>query len=159
MTMTTLSRTVDLDPNRNVPGVRRPGFPHTLRAEWIKFWSVRSTFWSTAMLFVLGAGLTVLVCATSAGWLASGEAQQIWVDRGGALSGNTKVTKYPDDISQRSAEILTGAKIFRFDGGDLMPSALKADFFRAMVDYTEDPSQLDTILDRLDTTAEGAYAQ
>src|ERR671917_2093926 len=76
MTMTSSSRTVDLDPNRNVPGVRRPGFPHTLRAEWIKFWSVRSTFWSTAMLFVLGAGLTVLLCATSAGWLASGEADE-----------------------------------------------------------------------------------
>jgi alpha-glucoside transport system substrate-binding protein len=92
-------------------------------------------------------------------YLTTAEAQQIWVDRGGALSGNTKVTTYPDDVSQRSAEILTSAEIFRFDGGDLMPSAMKADFFRAMVDYTEDPSQLDTILDRLDATAEGAYAQ
>ena len=76
MTMTPISRTVDLDPNRNVPGVRAPGFPDTLRAEWIKFWSVRSTMWSTVMLFVLGAGLTVLVCATSADWLASGEADE-----------------------------------------------------------------------------------
>jgi ABC-2 type transport system permease protein len=76
MTMTPISRTVDLDPNRNVPGVRKPGFPETLHAEWIKFWSVRSTFWSTAMLFVLGAGLTTLVCAASAGWLASAEADQ-----------------------------------------------------------------------------------
>jgi alpha-glucoside transport system substrate-binding protein len=92
-------------------------------------------------------------------YLTTAEAQQIWVDRGGALSGNTKVTTYPDDVSQRSAEILTSAKIFRFDGGDLMPAAMKADFFRAMVDYTEDPSQLDAILDRLDTTAAGAYAQ
>ena len=92
-------------------------------------------------------------------YLTTAEAQQIWVDRGGALSGNTKVTKYPDEVSQRSAETLTGAKIFRFDGGDLMPAAMKADFFRAMVDYTEDPSQLDTILDRLDATAAGAYAQ
>jgi ABC-2 type transport system permease protein len=69
-----MTDTVALDPNRNVPGVRAPGFPDTLRSEWIKFWSVRSTTWSTAMLFVLGAGLTVLVCATSAAWLASGEA-------------------------------------------------------------------------------------
>jgi ABC-2 type transport system permease protein len=76
MTMTPISRTVDLDPNRNVPGVRKPGFPDTLHAEWIKFWSVRSTFWSTAMLFVLGAGLTTLVCAASAGWLASADADQ-----------------------------------------------------------------------------------
>jgi ABC-2 type transport system permease protein len=68
--------TVRLDPHRNVPGVRRPGFPDALRAEWIKFWSVRSTLWSTAMLFVLGAGLTALVCATSAEWLASSEADE-----------------------------------------------------------------------------------
>jgi ABC-2 type transport system permease protein len=74
MTMTPLSSTVVLDPNRNVPGVRRPGFADTLRAEWIKFWTVRSTFWSTAMLFVLGAGLTTLVCALAAKDLASGAA-------------------------------------------------------------------------------------
>jgi ABC-2 type transport system permease protein len=71
-----MTATVALDPNRNVPGVRRQGFPDALRAEWIKFWSVRSTTWSTVMLFVLGAGLTVLVCATSAEWLASGEADE-----------------------------------------------------------------------------------
>ncbi len=69
--------TVSLDPDRHVPGVRRqPRFADTLRAEWLKFWTVRSTLWSTVMLFVLGAGLTVLVCATSAGWLASGEADE-----------------------------------------------------------------------------------
>lgn len=76
MTVTTTSRTVTLDPNRNVPGDRRQGFPDAVRAEWIKFWSVRSTTWSTVMLFVLGAGLTVLVCATSAEWLASGKADE-----------------------------------------------------------------------------------
>ena len=76
MTTTEFSRTVDLDPDANVPGVRQPGFGATLHAEWIKFWTVRSTMWSTAMLFVLGAGLTVLVCATSAEWLASSEADE-----------------------------------------------------------------------------------
>ena len=76
MTMTPISRTVALDPNRNVPGVRRPGFPETLRAEWIKFWTVRSTMWSTVMLFVLGTGLTVLVCATSADWLSTEDADE-----------------------------------------------------------------------------------
>ena len=74
MTTTMSSRTVDLDPRRNVPGARHPGFPATLRAEWIKFWTVRSTFWATAMLFVLGAGLTALVCALAAEDIASGVA-------------------------------------------------------------------------------------
>jgi ABC-2 type transport system permease protein len=76
MTVTATDTTVTLDPDRNVPGVRRPGFAETLHAEWIKFWTVRSTAWATAMLFVLGAGLTVLICATNAEWLASGEADE-----------------------------------------------------------------------------------
>ena len=76
MTVSDVSRTVVLDPDRNVPGVHRQGFPDAVRAEWIKFWTVRSTTWSTVMLFVLGAGLTVLVCATSAEWLASSEADE-----------------------------------------------------------------------------------
>jgi ABC-2 type transport system permease protein len=71
-----MTDTVVLDPNRNVPGVRTPGFAETLRAEWIKFWTVRSTKWSVVAMFVLGAGLTTLVCATSAEWLASGEADE-----------------------------------------------------------------------------------
>ncbi|RBY86825.1 ABC transporter permease [Blastococcus sp. TF02A-26] len=61
---------------RAVAPARSPGFGAVLRAEWIKFWSVRSTTWSVAMLFVLGAGLTVLVCASSAEWLASSEADE-----------------------------------------------------------------------------------
>ena len=76
MTMTPISRTVALDPNRNVPGVRRPGFSDTLRAEWIKFWTVRSTQWSIVALFVLGAGLTTLVCAAAAGELAAETADE-----------------------------------------------------------------------------------
>ncbi|MGY1845980.1 ABC transporter permease [Blastococcus sp. SYSU DS1021] len=69
-----MTDTVVLDPNRHVPGVRRPGLADTLRAEWIKFWSVRSTPWSIAALVTLGAGLTVLVCAVSAADLADGTA-------------------------------------------------------------------------------------
>ncbi|SOC46431.1 ABC-2 type transport system permease protein [Blastococcus aggregatus] len=75
MTVTAASSTVALDPRRNVPGTR-PGFSSTLHSEWIKFWSVRSTTWSAVMLFVLGAGLTALICATNAEWLASSEADE-----------------------------------------------------------------------------------
>lgn len=61
---------------RTAVPVRRQGFSHALRAEWIKFWTVRSTMWSVVAMFVLGAGLTALVCASSADWLASGEADE-----------------------------------------------------------------------------------
>ncbi len=92
-------------------------------------------------------------------YLVTAEAQQIWVSRGGALSGNTKVTEYPDDVSKRSAEILGTAKIFRFDGGDLMPNAMKAAFFRSMVDFAENQGNLDAILASLDEVQTSAYAQ
>lgn len=45
-----------------------------LRAEWIKLWSVRSTMWTLVALVGLGAGLTALICATTADAIASGEA-------------------------------------------------------------------------------------
>ena len=63
---------VTLDPDRNVPGQRSPGFGAVLHAEWIKLWSVRSTRWSLALLFALGAGLTTLVCWAAAGEIAAG---------------------------------------------------------------------------------------
>jgi alpha-glucoside transport system substrate-binding protein len=92
-------------------------------------------------------------------YLVTAEAQQIWVSRGGALSGNTKVTTYPDAVSKRSAETLGTAKIFRFDGGDLMPNAMKAAFFKSMVDFTENQGNLDSILASLDEVQKSAYAK
>ena len=65
---------VDTHASTRADAPARPGFGATLRAEWIKFWTVRSTFWSTALLVVLGAGLTTLVCALAAKDLASGAA-------------------------------------------------------------------------------------
>src|SRR5205085_592584 len=70
----TTADVVRLDPQRAVPAPRGPGFGATLHAEWIKFWSVRSTPWSTAMLFVVGAGMTALICAVAADDLADGSA-------------------------------------------------------------------------------------
>ena len=63
---------VALDPHRHVPGARRSGFGAALHAEWLKLWTVRSTRWSLALLFLLGAGLTTLVCWAAAGEIAAG---------------------------------------------------------------------------------------
>jgi len=59
-----------------LPEVGAVGFRHALSAEWIKLRSVRSTTWTLASLLVLGAGLTVIICASSAEWLASAEADE-----------------------------------------------------------------------------------
>jgi len=52
------------------PAVRPAGFGDVLRAEWVKLWTVRSTWWTVAALVVLGAGLTTLICWGNADWLA-----------------------------------------------------------------------------------------
>jgi alpha-glucoside transport system substrate-binding protein len=90
-------------------------------------------------------------------YLVTPEAQQIWVDKGGALSGNKKVTKYPDPVSQRSAELLVNAKTFRFDASDLMPKAMNDAFWTAILNYVSDPTKLDSILTSLDATQKDAY--
>lgn len=53
------------------PAVRAPGFGAVLRAEWLKLRTVRSTSWTLLAAFVLGAGLTIVMCWGNADWLAS----------------------------------------------------------------------------------------
>jgi alpha-glucoside transport system substrate-binding protein len=90
-------------------------------------------------------------------YLVTADAQKIWVERGGALSANTKVTSYPDDVSKRSAEILANAGVFRFDASDLMPTAMNDAFWKSILDYVKDPTKLDSILSNLDTVQASAY--
>ncbi|WP_299953999.1 ABC transporter permease subunit [uncultured Modestobacter sp.] len=68
---------VRLDPDRHVPGRRAPGFGAALNAEWIKFWTVRSSRWSLGLLFALGAGLTTLICWGAARDLAAGATTEV----------------------------------------------------------------------------------
>lgn len=56
--------------------VARPPFAAVLHAEWLKLRSVRSTWWTLVATFVLGAGLTTMICWGNAEWLASAEADE-----------------------------------------------------------------------------------
>ena len=92
-------------------------------------------------------------------YLTTPEAQAIWVKRGGAISPNkqVKLSDYPDDLSRQIADQLVNAKIARFDAGDLMPSAMQAQYFKAVLDFTQDPSKLDSILAACDAVQATAY--
>jgi hypothetical protein len=80
----------------------------------------------------------------------SADAQALWVERGGALSANTRVTTYPDDVTRREAAVLTGASRVRFDASDQMPAEVNAAFWQAVLDYTRDQGRLDEILGGLE---------
>lgn len=58
----------------------RVTFPHLLRSEWIKFWSVRSTVWTLSILFVVTVGLVLLISLAIVNAPADSGAPQIGPD-------------------------------------------------------------------------------
>lgn len=94
-------------------------------------------------------------------YLVTPEAQAIWAERGGAISPNRSVPVdvYPDEVIGRAAETLTAAEEAVFDGSDLMPEAMNFAFFDAVLEYVQNPDDLDSILENLDAVQADAYAQ
>ncbi len=93
-------------------------------------------------------------------YLTTPEAQAIWVKRGGAISPNKQValSDYPDDLSRGAAQLLTSARGVRFDASDLMPEAMNSAFWKAVLDYINNPDSLDGILANLDGVQTQAYS-
>jgi alpha-glucoside transport system substrate-binding protein len=94
-------------------------------------------------------------------YLTTPEAQEAWVSRlgSGAISVNKDVptSDYPDSISQEIAKILIQAQDVRFDASDSMPSTMERAFYSAVLDYIDNPRQLQTILLGLDRVQKAAY--
>ena len=92
-------------------------------------------------------------------YLTTAEAQQIWVERGGAISPNKEIPidAYPDETSQRLAEIVQNAETTRFDADDRMPAQMQEAFWGAVLDYVQNPDNLDSILEDLDAVQAEAY--
>ncbi len=92
-------------------------------------------------------------------YIASPEAQEIWVGKLGKLSANKRVNPaaYPDDLTRKAAKILSEASTFRFDGSDLMPSAVGAgSFWTGVLDYVSGV-RLDNVLMTIEASALDAY--
>jgi alpha-glucoside transport system substrate-binding protein len=92
-------------------------------------------------------------------WLVSPAAQKIWGQRGGALSPNKAVPTgiYPDPVARDAGVTLQNARTIRFDASDLMPEAMNNAFFKGILDYVNNPGNLDQILASLDKTQADAY--
>ncbi len=92
-------------------------------------------------------------------YIASAEAQQVWVKRGGFTSVNNQVSldAYTNPLARLAAEQLTGATVFRFDADDNMPSAVQKAFWKGTLDYLQDPLQLDSILADIEVIAVESY--
>jgi alpha-glucoside transport system substrate-binding protein len=90
-------------------------------------------------------------------YMASDQAQQLWVDQGGTLAASTNITKYPDVIFENAAKVTASAKNILLTAGDQMPADMQHAFWKSLLDYTNDPSQLDSILQNLDSVQASSY--
>jgi alpha-glucoside transport system substrate-binding protein len=90
-------------------------------------------------------------------WMASAEAQKIWVARGGFISPNTNISlaDYPTDLDRRvAAQMADPDSILRFDADDGMPSGVSGDngaVFTGILEYIGG-GDLDQILQGIEDT-------
>ena len=92
-------------------------------------------------------------------YIVSPEAQGIWVGELGKLSANKRIDPavYPDDLTRKAAKILSEASTFRFDGSDLMPSAVGGgSFWTGILDYVSGILLMNVLM-TIETTALDAY--
>ena len=97
-------------------------------------------------------------------YLATPEAAEIWVKRGGFSSPNKGVPEsaYQDPLLKATATALANAQVFRFDLSDLQPSAFGGTVgqgeFKLFQDFLSNPSDVDGIAQKLEDAAAKAYA-
>ena len=87
-------------------------------------------------------------------YLASAEAQRVWVDGGGFTSVNSQVSldSYPNVVARAQAEQLAGAELFRFDLDDAIGGALQLAEFAGVTEYLTSPDDLDSILSGIEAS-------
>jgi hypothetical protein len=96
-------------------------------------------------------------------YLATAEAAQIWVERGGFSSPNRNVdaNAYPDELTRRTATAIASAETFRFDMSDLAPAAFGGTAgqgeWKLLQDFLGDPSSVDATARALERAAARAY--
>ncbi len=94
-------------------------------------------------------------------YLASAEAQTIFAKKLGKLAVNKTVNPdiYTNPITKKAFQILSNAQVFRFDGSDMMPAQVgSGTFWTGVLDYVNG-TPLDTVLTKIEQSAETAYTK
>ena len=64
---------------------------------------------------------------------------------------------YPNDLAREAAKQLTGAGFFKVGADDQMPQPMENAFWQATLAYIQDSRQLNSILSKLESTAQQVY--
>ena len=91
-------------------------------------------------------------------YLSTPDAGRIWVSTGAIASPNEAVPEdaYPYELFKKEARSLKEAKVFRFDGSDLLPGTLGQNFGTLLQNIVRKPSDTDKLLDQYQSEAEAA---
>jgi alpha-glucoside transport system substrate-binding protein len=81
-------------------------------------------------------------------YISSPEAGRIWVSTGAIVSPNKQVKKsaYPNVLVQHEAAQVAGAKVFLFDGSDLLPGSLADDWGAVLQNAMQSPGKINSLL-------------
>jgi len=92
-------------------------------------------------------------------YLSTPAAGAIWVSTGAVISPNkqTKSSAYPNLLVRAEAKQVASAKIFRFDGSDLMPGALGDTWGAALQNVIQKPGNAKKIMSDFQKEADKAY--
>lgn len=92
-------------------------------------------------------------------YIASAQAQSFWAAGTGGLGTNRNVslTFYPDALTKRAASLLNNTEIVVFDASDMMKPEMNNAFWSAIVNYINNPADLDSILAGLEKVRLSAY--
>jgi ABC-type glycerol-3-phosphate transport system substrate-binding protein len=92
-------------------------------------------------------------------YLSTPAAGAIWVSTGAVISPNkqTKSSAYPNLLVRAEAKQVASAKIFRFDGSDLMPGALGDTWGAALQNVIQKPGNAKAIMSDFQKEADKAY--
>ncbi len=92
-------------------------------------------------------------------YLSSPEAGKIWVSTGAIVSPNKKVpaSAYPNVLVRAEAKQVAAAKVFRFDGSDLLPGSLGEDWGTLLQKVIQNPSDIGKLLSDFQRKAVKAF--
>ncbi len=94
-------------------------------------------------------------------YISSKQAGEIWVSTGAIVSPNkqVKASAYPNVLVQHEAAQVAGAKVFRFDGSDLLPGSLGDDWGGTLQGILQSPGNMKSLLSTFQSKAKTAFAQ
>jgi alpha-glucoside transport system substrate-binding protein len=118
---------------------------------------------------VVGGGDSIVMFKSSPAsqalvkFLATPEAAQAWISRGGVTSPNKGVPEsaYPDDITRTIASALTNAQTLRFDMSDLAPASFGGTpgqgEWKILQDFLSNPKNVNGTASKLEAAAAKAF--